>query len=60
MAGGPPNGTWQEFTVVDAKRAVVVPDSLADEQAAMYLANPISAHVMVREVLKCRAAAGCW
>ncbi len=26
VAGGPPNGTWQEFTVVDAKRAVVVPD----------------------------------
>jgi NADPH:quinone reductase-like Zn-dependent oxidoreductase len=52
VAGGPPNGTWQEFTVVDAKRAVVVPDGLADEQAAMYLANPISAHVMIREVLQ--------
>jgi NADPH:quinone reductase-like Zn-dependent oxidoreductase len=31
---------------------VVVPDSLPDEQAAMYLANPISAYVMVKEVLK--------
>jgi NADPH:quinone reductase len=50
--GGPPNGLWQEFAVVDAKRAVAVPDSLADEQAAMYLANPISAFVLVREVLK--------
>ena len=49
--GGPPHGTWQEFVVVDAKRAVAVPDSLADEQAAMYLANPISAYVLVREVL---------
>jgi len=52
VAGGPPNGTWQELTVVDAKRAVVVPDTLADEQAAMYLTNPISAHVMIREVLQ--------
>jgi NADPH:quinone reductase-like Zn-dependent oxidoreductase len=31
---------------------VVVPDSLVDEQAAMYLANPISAYVLVREVLE--------
>lgn len=50
--GGPPHGTWQEFVVVDAKRAVAVPDSLADEQAAMYLANPLSAYVLVREVLR--------
>lgn len=52
VAGGPPNGLWQEFAVVDAKRAVAVDDSLPDEQAAMYLINPISAYVMVREVLK--------
>jgi len=50
--GGPPNGVWQDFAVVDARRAVVVPDSLPDDQAAMYLANPISAYVMVKEVLK--------
>jgi NADPH:quinone reductase len=56
--GGPPRGTWQEFAVVDAKRAVVVPDSLVDEQAAMYLANPISAYVLVREVLK--VSRGSW
>jgi len=51
VAGVPPNGTWQEFVVVDARRAVPVPDSLPDDQAAMYLANPVSAHVMVREIL---------
>ncbi len=51
VAGIPPNGTWQEFVVVDARRAVPVPDGLPDDQAAMYLANPISAQVMVREVL---------
>ena len=50
--GGPPNGVWQEFAIVNARRAVAVPDSLPDEQAAMYLANPISAYVMVKEVLK--------
>ena len=52
VGGGPPNGIWQEFAVVDARRAVAVPDSLDDAQAAMYLANPISAYVLVREVLK--------
>jgi NADPH:quinone reductase-like Zn-dependent oxidoreductase len=52
VAGGPPNGLWQEFAVVDAKRAVAVDDNLPNEQAAMYLINPISAYVMVREVLK--------
>ena len=56
--GGPPHGTWQEFVVVDAKRAVAVPDSLADEQAAMYLANPLSAYVLVREVLN--VSRGSW
>ena len=52
VAGGPPNGTWQEYTVVDAKRAVVQPESVADEQAAMFFVNPITAYVLVREVLK--------
>ena len=50
--GGPPNGVWQDFAIVNARRAVVVPDSLPDEQAAMYLANPISTYVMVKEVLQ--------
>jgi len=50
--GGPPNGMWQEFTVVDARRTVAVPDTLSDDQAAMYLANPVSTYVMIREVLK--------
>jgi NADPH:quinone reductase-like Zn-dependent oxidoreductase len=51
VAGGPPNGTWQEYTVVDALRAMPVPDRISDEQAAVYLVNPVSAHVMIREVL---------
>jgi NADPH:quinone reductase-like Zn-dependent oxidoreductase len=52
LAGGPPNGTWQQWTVVDAKRAVAIPDSIPDEQAAMYFVNPVTALVLVREVLK--------
>lgn len=51
VAAGPPNGTWQEFTLVDARRAFTMPGGFADDQAAMFLANPISAYVMVREVL---------
>ena len=52
VAGAPPNGVWQEYAVVEARRAVPVSDDLPDEQAAMYFVNPISAYVMIREVLK--------
>jgi NADPH:quinone reductase-like Zn-dependent oxidoreductase len=52
VAGGPPNGTWQEYTLCDAKRAVVLPESVADDQAAMFFVNPITAYVMLRQVLK--------
>lgn len=45
-------GTWQEVTVVDAKRALPVPASLSDEQAAMLFVNPLTAHVLVHEVLR--------
>lgn len=52
IAGGPPNGAWQQFTVVAAKRAVPVPEAVGDEQAAMYLLNPLTAYAMVRSVLR--------
>lgn len=52
VASPPPNGTWKEFVVVDARRAISIPDGLADEQAAMYLVNPLSAWVMVHDVLR--------
>lgn len=51
VGGTPPNGTWQEFTVVDWRRALPVPAGIPNEQAAMYLVNPVSAYVMVHEVL---------
>ena len=54
VASGPPNGTWQEYTVVDAKRAVALPEAVVDEQAAMFFVNPITAYVLIREVLRIR------
>jgi len=48
---GPPMGSWQEYTVVDATRAVVVPQALDDQQASMYLINPLSAYAMMKDVL---------
>jgi NADPH:quinone reductase-like Zn-dependent oxidoreductase len=58
VAGGPPNGVWQEFVVVDARRVFPVPVGLPDEQAATFLVNPISAYAMVRDVL--RVPRGSW
>jgi NADPH:quinone reductase-like Zn-dependent oxidoreductase len=55
---GPPDGTWQESTVVDARRAITMPDGVSDEQAAMFCVNPVTAYVMVREVL--RVPPGAW
>jgi NADPH:quinone reductase-like Zn-dependent oxidoreductase len=51
LVSGPPQGTWQEYTVVDAKRAVTLPDAIPDEQAAMFFVNPLTAYAMVRDVL---------
>jgi len=51
ISAGPPNGTWQDYTVVDAKRAIPVPASLSNEQAAMFIINPLSAYAMCRHVL---------
>jgi NADPH:quinone reductase-like Zn-dependent oxidoreductase len=58
IASGPPNGTWQECVCVEARKVVSLPDSLPDEQGAMYFVNPITAYVMVREVL--RVTRGGW
>lgn len=47
-------GTWAEQVVVPAKVCVPVPDSVPDEQAAMFFVNPITAVAMVRHVLRVR------
>jgi len=52
VAGSPPRGTWQERVVVNTRRALPLPADVADEQAAMFLANPISAYAMVHDVLR--------
>src|SRR5262245_10633244 len=45
-------GTWQEYCVVPAKTVVPVPDSVPDEQAAMFFVNPVTAVAMTQDVLK--------
>jgi len=51
VASGPPNGAWQEYTVVDARRAVALPVDISDEQGSMFFVNPVTAYVLTREVL---------
>ncbi|TLU64612.1 zinc-dependent alcohol dehydrogenase family protein [Thalassotalea litorea] len=51
ISAGPPMGTWQEYTVVDAKKAVAVPSEIHDQQAAMLLINPLSSFGMLTDVL---------
>ena len=52
VASGPPNGTWQEQTLIDARRAFPVPRSLSDAQACSFFVNPLTALVLVRHVLQ--------
>ena len=52
IAAGPPEGAWQESTVVAARRALPVPTGVSDVQAAMSFINPLTATIMVREVLR--------
>lgn len=55
IASGPPAGCWQEYSLAEAKKAVVMPDAISDQQAAMFFVNPLAAYVMIREVLRVRA-----
>jgi NADPH:quinone reductase-like Zn-dependent oxidoreductase len=52
IAAPPPNGVWKEFVVVDALKAVALPDTIPDDQGAMFFVNPFTAYVMTREVLR--------
>ncbi len=47
-------GSWQELVVASASNVVAVPDGVPDESAAQLLVNPLSAWVMVVEVLALR------
>lgn len=52
VVSGPPNGTWQEETLIDARRAFPVPRSLTDAQACSFFVNPLTALVLVRHLLQ--------
>ena len=52
VASGPPHGTWQQETLIDARRAFPVPKSLSDAQACSFFVNPLTALAMVRKVLQ--------
>jgi len=49
---GAPSGNWREQVVLPAVQAMPVPAGVSDEQAAMFLVNPMTAWAMVTRVLK--------
>ncbi|MBP8924481.1 MAG: zinc-dependent alcohol dehydrogenase family protein [Pseudomonadales bacterium] len=53
-----PSGNWREQVVLPAMQAMPVPAGVSDEQAAMFLVNPLTAWAMVNHVL--RIPAGAW
>ena len=57
LAAGPPDGTWKQVALVDAKRAFPVPKSMSDDDASSFFVNPMTALVMVRRVLAVRRGA---
>ena len=48
------SGTWQEEIIVPARTAVPLPAGLDDRQGSMLFVNPMTAYVLIREVLKVR------
>ena len=52
VVGGPPNGTWQQRAIIDARRAFPVPRGLSDEDACSFFVNPLTALIMVRHVFQ--------
>lgn len=52
VVSGPPHGTWQEQTLIDAKRAFPVPKGLSDAQACSFFVNPLTALILVRHQLE--------
>ncbi len=46
------NGTWQEYVLADSQALIAVPDGVPDHAAAMILANPTSAWLLLHDELK--------
>ncbi|MDG3002724.1 zinc-dependent alcohol dehydrogenase family protein [Paludisphaera mucosa] len=44
-------GNWAEYAVIPWKQARPLPDDIADDQAATFFVNPVTALAMVRHVL---------
>ncbi len=44
-------GTWRTWGVIDARRVLPVPDALSDQTAAQMIGNPVTAWVMLEELL---------
>jgi NADPH:quinone reductase len=55
---GAASGNWREQVVLPAMQAMPVPAGVSDEQAAMFLVNPMTAWAMVTQVL--RVPRGAW
>ncbi|MCI5056526.1 MAG: zinc-dependent alcohol dehydrogenase family protein [Flavobacteriales bacterium] len=51
---GGDKGNWQEYNIVSAKQALPVNKSLSDAEAATSFVNPMTAYIMIKEVLKCK------
>jgi NADPH:quinone reductase-like Zn-dependent oxidoreductase len=51
---GARRGNWQEYNVVDARQALPVRAGIDDQQAAVSFVNPVTAYLLVREVLGLR------
>jgi NADPH2:quinone reductase len=47
-------GTWQEYLVADPARLIPVPDTVSDATAAQFVVNPLTAWVMLTDVLDLR------
>jgi len=52
VVSGPPHGTWQEQTLIDARRAFHVPREMSDAEACSFFVNPLTALVLVRRLLE--------
>ncbi|RMG95775.1 MAG: alcohol dehydrogenase [Chloroflexi bacterium] len=45
------SGTWQEYVIANPAQLLPVPDAVADETAAQFVVNPVTAWVMLTEEL---------
>lgn len=49
------NGVWSEYLLVKKENVIAVPDGISDSSAAMFMVVPVTAYVMMIEMLDLRA-----